>query len=151
MQIIQCTYNNVRSSESGKTQSFTFRLFAHVLLMDENKIYAPHSPVLRSDSTSDVANSAAKYAFYTVLRGIDYPKQESDIEKEKSKAELKGKIGQLYDLCNEMRVNIEKNRLAIDGLQLNQIQIEINRLKTLVSAQKKHWWKSRMPLIKRRD
>lgn len=137
MEIIQCKYRFVQSSEGGSTQSFTFRQFIHALMINENRMYASQSPVKPSDSDSDVANTAAKYAFFSILRGRDYPQQRSNREREKSKAELKGRIDQLDDLSNELRKKIEQSRKTIGNGNIDQIQEEIDRLNGEVDGYKK--------------
>lgn len=108
-----CTYKNVKKSEK-EVQSFTFRSFNPLIMISELRITATYSPIYRVGSRGSTSATSEKSVFKTVISGVDYEKKEKKENIEIAKAKLKGKIEQLKQIIDEMR--LENNEL-INGVE----------------------------------
>ena len=108
-----CTYKNVKKSEK-EVQSFTFRSFNPLIMISELRITATYSPIYRVGSRGSTSATSEKSVFKTVISGADYEKKEKKENIEIAKAKLKGKIEQLKQIIDEIR--LENNEL-INGVE----------------------------------
>lgn len=108
-----CTYKNVKKSEK-EVQSFTFRSFNPLIMISELRITATYSPIYRVGSRGSTFATSEKSVFKTVISGADYEKKEKKENIEIAKAKLKGKIEQLKQIIDEIR--LENNEL-INGVE----------------------------------
>ena len=88
----------------GDTRAFTFRSFSPLIMINELRITARHSPIYHTDSRGSTFATPARTAFKTVISGIDYKKEEKKENTEIIKAKLKGKIEQLSQIIDEIRI-----------------------------------------------
>lgn len=124
-----CTYKYVMKNTKGDTRAFTFRSFSPLIMINELRITARHSPIYHTDSRGSTFATPARTAFKTVISGIDYKKEEKKENTEIIKAKLKGKIEQLSQIIDEIR--IENNELTKDTEDINTEKsteiIELNK------------------------
>lgn len=124
-----CTYKYVMKNTKGDTRAFTFRSFSPLIMINELRITARHSPIYHTDSRGSTFATPARTAFKTVISGIDYKKEEKKENTEIIKAKLKGKIEQLSQIIDEIR--IENNELIKDAEDINTEKsteiIELNK------------------------
>lgn len=124
-----CTYKYVMKNTKGDTRAFTFRSFSPLIMINELRITARHSPIYHTDSRGSTFATPARTAFKTVISGIDYKKEEKKENTEIIKAKLKGKIEQLSQIIDEIR--IENNELIKDTEDINTEKsteiIELNK------------------------
>ena len=126
-----CTYKYVMKNTKGDTRAFTFRSFSPLIMINELRITARHSPIYHTDSRGSTFATPARTAFKTVISGIDYKKEEKKENTEIIKAKLKGKIEQLSQIIDEIR--IENNELIKDTEDINtEKSIEIIELNKFV-------------------
>ena len=126
-----CTYKYVMKNTKGDTRAFTFRSFSPLIMINELRITARHSPIYHTDSRGITFATPARTAFKTVISGIDYKKEEKKENTEIIKAKLKGKIEQLSQIIDEIR--IENNELIKDTEDINtEISIEIIELNKFI-------------------
>lgn len=115
----------------GDTRAFTFRSFSPLIMINELRITARHSPIYHTDSRGSTFATPARTAFKTVISGIDYKKEEKKENTEIIKAKLKGKIEQLSQIIDEIR--IENNELIKDTEDINtEKSIEIIELNKFI-------------------
>ena len=69
-----CTYKYVMKNTKGDTQAFTFRSFSPLIMINELRITARHSPIYHTDSRGSTFATPARTAFKTFISGIDYKK-----------------------------------------------------------------------------
>lgn len=124
-----CTYKYVMKNTKGDTRAFTFRSFSPLIMINELRITARHSPIYHTDSRGSTFATPERTAFKTVISGIDYKKEEKKENTEIIKAKLKGKIEQLSQIIDEIR--IENNELIKDTEDINTEKsteiIELNK------------------------
>ena len=126
-----CTYKYVMKNTKGDTRAFTFRSFSPLIMINELRITARHSPIYHRDSRGSTFATPARTAFKTVISGIDYKKEEKKENTEIIKAKLKGKIEQLSQIIDEIR--IENNELIKDTEDINtEKSIEIIELNKFI-------------------
>lgn len=126
-----CTYKYVMKNTKGDTRAFTFRSFSPLIMINELRITARHSPIYHTDSRGITFATPARTAFKTVISGIDYKKEEKKENTEIIKAKLKGKIEQLSQIIDEIR--IENNELIKDTEDINtEKSIEIIELNKFI-------------------
>ena len=126
-----CTYKYVMKNTKGDTRAFTFRSFSPLIMINELRITARHSPIYHTDSRGSTFATPARTAFKTVISGIDYKKEEKKENNEIIKAKLKGKIEQLSQIIDEIR--IENNELIKDTEDINtEKSIEIIELNKFI-------------------
>lgn len=126
-----CTYKYVMKNTKGDAQAFTFRSFSPLIMINELRITARHSPIYHTDSRGSTFATPARTAFKTVISGIDYKKEEKKENTEIIKAKLKGKIEQLSQIIDEIR--IENNELIKDTEDINtEKSIEIIELNKFI-------------------
>ena len=126
-----CTYKYVMKNTKGDTRDFTFRSFSPLIMINELRITARHSPIYHTDSRGSTFATPARTAFKTVISGIDYKKEEKKENTEIIKAKLKGKIEQLSQIIDEIR--IENNELIKDTEDINtEKSIEIIELNKFI-------------------
>jgi len=126
-----CTYKYVMKNTKGDTRAFTFRSFSPLIMINELRITARHSPIYHTDSRGSTFATPARTAFKTVISGIDYKKEEKKENTEIIKAKLKGKIEQLSQIIDEIR--IENNELIKDTEDINaEKSIEIIELNKFI-------------------
>ena len=126
-----CTYKYVMKNTKGDTRAFTFRSFSPLIMINELRITARHSPIYPTDSRGSTFATPARTAFKTVISGIDYKKEEKKENTEIIKAKLKGKIEQLSQIIDEIR--IENNELTKDTEDINtEKSIEIIELNKFI-------------------
>ena len=126
-----CTYKYVMKNTKGDTRAFTFRSFSPLIMINELRITARHSPIHHTDSRGSTFATPARTAFKTVISGIDYKKEEKKENTEIIKAKLKGKIEQLSQIIDEIR--IENNELIKDTEDINtEKSIEIIELNKFI-------------------
>ena len=126
-----CTYKYVMKNTKGDTRAFTFRSFSPLIMINELRITARHSPIYHTDSRGSTFATPARTAFKTVISGIDYKKEEKIENTEIIKAKLKGKIEQLSQIIDEIR--IENNELIKDTEDINtEKSIEIIELNKFI-------------------
>lgn len=100
-------------------------------MINELRITARHSPIYHTDSRGSTFATPARTAFKTVISGIDYKKEEKKENTEIIKAKLKGKIEQLSQIIDEIR--IENNELIKDTEDINtEKSIEIIELNKFI-------------------
>ena len=136
MNIFDCTYKTVLVADGEDCKSFTFRFFAHLIMLSETKVYAVHSPVYESDSNSDVIRPSALSAFHILLKGEDQPappKQEKFVI---SQARTMGKKEQLEKLCLDLDKEVIGLKSMLGGWEYVDIEHEINRIERNVAAQR---------------
>lgn len=85
LSIINCDYENIYSNKQGKTKRFSFRNFARLTHLDENRISEKTSIIFATSSiTSDYRNIDALAAINVILTGTRIEKNEGkDIVKQK--------------------------------------------------------------------
>ena len=126
-----CTYKYVMKNTKGDTRAFTFRSFSPLIMINELRITARHSPIYHTDSRGSTFARPGRTAFKTVISGIDYKKEEKKENTEIIKAKLKGKIEQLSQIIDEIR--IENNELIKDTEDINtEKSIEIIELNKFI-------------------
>lgn len=135
-----CTYKNVKRSEK-EVQSFTFRSFNPLIMISELRITATYSPIYRVGSRGSTSATSEKSVFKTVISGADYEKKEKKENIEIAKAKLKGKIEQLKQIIDEIR--LENNELinGVEDIKLEKSTkiIELNKfIKEKTDEIKKH-------------
>ena len=123
-----CIYNNVKKN-AEKTQSFTFRSFIPLIMISELRITATYSPIYRADSRGSTFATSEKSVFKTVISGTDYEKKEKKENTEIAKAELKGKIEQLKQIINEIRLENNDLMKGVEDIKLEKSTeiIELNK------------------------
>lgn len=135
-----CIYNNVKKN-AEKTQSFTFRSFIPLMMISELRITATYSPIYRVDSRGSTFATSEKSVFKTVISGTDYEKKEKKENTEIAKAELKGKIEQLKQIINEIRLENNDLMKGVEDIKLEK-SIEIIELNKFIKEKtdeiKKH-------------
>lgn len=109
-----CTYKKVKKNAKEDIQSFTFRSFNPLIMISELRITASYSPIYHADSRGSTSATSEKSVFKTVISGTDYEKKEKKENTEITKAKLKGKIEQLKQIIDEIR--LENNEL-INGVE----------------------------------
>lgn len=135
-----CIYNNVKKN-AEKTQSFTFRSFIPLIMISELRITATYSPIYRVDSRGSTFATSEKSVFKTVISGTDYEKKEKKENTEIAKAELKGKIEQLKQIINEIRLENNDLMKGVEDIKLEKSTeiIELNKfIKEKTDEIKKH-------------
>lgn len=135
-----CIYNNVKKN-AEKTQSFTFRSFIPLIMISELRITATYSPIYRADSRGSTFATSEKSVFKTVISGTDYEKKEKKENTEIAKAELKGKIEQLKQIINEIRLENNDLMKGVEDIKLEKSTeiIELNKfIKEKTDEIKKH-------------
>ena len=135
-----CIYNNVKKN-AEKTQSFTFRSFIPLIMISELRITATYSPIYRVDSRGSTFATSEKSVFKTVISGTDYEKKEKKENTEIAKAELKGKIEQLKQIINEIRLENNDLMKGVEDIKLEKstVIIELNKfIKEKTDEIKKH-------------
>lgn len=135
-----CIYNNVKKN-AEKTQSFTFRSFIPLIMISELRITATYSPIYRADSRGSTFATSEKSVFKTVISGTDYEKKEKKENTEIAKAELKGKIEQLKQIINEIRLENNDLMKGVEDIKLEKTTeiIELNKfIKEKTDEIKKH-------------
>lgn len=135
-----CTYKNVKKN-AEKTQSFTFRSFIPLIMISELRITATYSPIYRADSRGSTFATSEKSVFKTVISGTDYEKKEKKENTEIAKAELKGKIEQLKQIINEIRLENNDLMKGVEDIKLEKSTeiIELNKfIKEKTDEIKKH-------------
>lgn len=135
-----CIYNNVKKN-AEKTQSFTFRSFIPLIMISELRITATYSPIYRADSRGSTFATSEKTVFKTVISGTDYEKKEKKENTEIAKAELKGKIEQLKQIINEIRLENNDLMKGVEDIKLEKSTeiIELNKfIKEKTDEIKKH-------------
>lgn len=114
-----CIYKNVKKN-AEKTQSFTFRSFIPLIMISELRITATYSPIYRADSRGSTFATSEKSVFKTVISGTDYEKKEKKENTEIAKAELKGKIEQLKQIINEIRLENNDLMKGVEDIKLEK-------------------------------
>ena len=135
-----CIYNNVKKN-AEKTQSFTFRSFIPLIMISELRITATYSPIYRAGSRGSTFATSEKSVFKTVISGTDYEKKEKKENTEIAKAELKGKIEQLKQIINEIRLENNDLMKGVEDIKLEKSTeiIELNKfIKEKTDEIKKH-------------
>ncbi|MEE0790717.1 MAG: hypothetical protein U0M05_05420 [Clostridia bacterium] len=124
-----CTYKYVIKNAKGDTNSFTFRSFIPLIMINELRITSKYSPIYRMDPKGSTFATAERSAFQTVISGVDNKKKEKKENEEIIKAKLKGKIEQLRQIINE--IGLENNELIenVEDIKADQSVeiIELNK------------------------
>ena len=129
MDCCDCTYKYVIKNAKGDTNSFTFRSFIPLIMINELRITSKYSPIYRMDPKGSTFATAERSAFQTVISGVDNKKKEKKENEEIIKAKLKGKIEQLRQIINE--IGLENNELIenVEDIKADQSVeiIELNK------------------------
>lgn len=136
MKLFDCPYSTLLISNGEDSRSFTFRAFAHLIMLSETKVYAAHSPIYESDTSSDVSRPAALSAFHVLLKGADDPAPPKKVKADISRAKLMGQKEQLEALCVELEKDIIALKASIGGWQYTNIEAEIHRVECKIAEQR---------------
>lgn len=135
--LCNCFYRNIlKKSSNGETESFTFRKFVHLMMMNETRIVQKNSPIYMGDTKRDRNSTKEVASFFTILSGIDYQKYIKQESIEVKKAQIKGAIDELSLICNELRTEIAATENAIDGYSPQQISDLIKNIETTIKQQR---------------
>ena len=136
MKLFDCSYSTLLISNGEDSRTFTFRAFAHLIMLSETKVYATHSPIYESDTSSDVSRPAALSAFHVLLKGADDPAPLKKANTEISRAKLMGQKEQLEALCAELEKDIIGLKALIGGWQYVNIEEEIRRIESSIAEER---------------
>lgn len=137
LMLCNCSYRNIlKKSSNGETESFTFRKFVYLMMLNETRIVQKNSPIYMGDTKRD-RNSAKEVAsFFTVLSGIDYQKYIKTESIEVKKAQIKGAIDELSLICNELRTEIAATESEVVGYSSQKVLDIIKNIETTIEQQR---------------
>lgn len=121
-----CTYEKVMKSRL-KTQSFTFRSFIPLIMMDESRITGSQSAIYRVNMNSTSSTSEVT-AFKTIISGIDYKNQKNSESNEIKKARIHGRIEQLNEIINEIRI---ENKDILENVKDSKLENGLSEIEEL--------------------
>lgn len=117
-----CSYETIIGKVTkGSTQSFTFRSFIPMIMIGELRVTEKHSPIYRINPRGSNTAISELTAFQTVISGNDYEKKSKEDSVEIVKAKLKGRIEELSQMIEELR--IENVNLADKTKDVDQYSI----------------------------
>lgn len=119
----------------GDTRAFTFRSFSPLIMINELRITARHSPIYHTDSREVLLQHLQERLLKQLYRELIIKRREKE-NTEIIKAKLKGKIEQLSQIIDEIR--IENNELIKDTEDINtEKSIEIIELNKFIKEKVK--------------
>lgn len=132
LNICNAPYKNVVKNKKGHTESFTFRDFAHITMLNEKKIIWSESPI--NVDTSPYKRPRSKSAFKTIMTGIDDSEFEGNKQAELSKTKTEAKIELIDNLITETRMQINELEDKLQKIDMNDkdLQTRINEIKVLI-------------------
>ena len=138
LSICNCSYRNVLSKVSnGETETFTFRKFATLMMLNETRIVQKNSPIYIGDNKRDKTLTKETASFFTVLTGIDYEKYIKTESVEIKKARLKGAIDELTLVCSSLQKEIALTEdLNPSATQLQESELIINKYEKSLQSQR---------------
>lgn len=135
LDVCDCSYETVIGKiTKGSTQSFTFRSFIPMIMMGELRVTEKHSPIYRINPKGSTTATSELTAFQTVISGNDYEKKSKEDSVEIVKAKLKGRIEELSQMIEELR--IENVNLADKTKDVDQYSIaeEIDNINKFIEV-----------------
>ena len=138
LSVCDCNYENILTSTvKGKTEIFTFRKFIYLTMLNETRIFQRNSPIFRTDAKHDKNTTKETTSFFTILSGLDYQKLIKSDSIEIAKARLKGRIEELFIICNELRLEIVKLEKEVQEPMAQNIEKKIAELENIIETQKR--------------
>lgn len=105
LEACDCSYETIISKvTNGSIQSFTFRSFIPMIMIGELRVTEKHSPIYRINPRGSSTATSELTAFQTVISGNDYEKKSKEDSVEIIKAKLKGRIEELSQMIEELRI-----------------------------------------------
>lgn len=119
--------NVIKNNKNKQTESFTYRSFAHLTMLDEHKIIEEKSPIY--DNGGFVTKPKNENAFKAIISGIDEVLCENT-----KKDEVKGtKIEAQLELIDEMIINTEYELASLQeslvGIMGEEIELTVEELR----------------------
>lgn len=139
LSICNCPYRNIlKKSSNGETESFTFRKYIYLMMLNETRIVQKNSPIYLGDTRRDRNATKETASFFTILTGLDYQKYVKTESLEIKKAHLKGAIDELTLICSELEKEISSSESS-DSLkyQLKETQAIILDIEQSLQMQRK--------------
>ncbi|QEH69963.1 AAA family ATPase [Cellulosilyticum sp. WCF-2] len=131
-----CSYKNIlKKSSNGETESFTFRKFVYLVMINETRIVQKNAPIYLGDTKRDKKSTKEAASFFTVLSGLDYQKYIKQESIESKKAHLRGAIEELSLICDELQKQIEDDRGILNECNLQQVVEIISSLEKIIKQQ----------------
>lgn len=126
LNLCNCPYRNVlRKSSNGETESFTFRKYVYLMMMNEARIVQKNSAIFISDTRRDKNSTKELSAFFTVLTGLDYQKYIKTESVEVKRAQIKGAIDELLLISSNLQKEITESEKVLEShittQQVNEI------------------------------
>jgi len=138
LSLCNCNYENILTSTTkGKTEAFTFRKFIYITMLNETRIFQRNSSLFLTDAKRSRDTTKEMSSFFTILSGLDYQKYIKSESVEVTKARLKGRMDELYLICNELRLEIEELEKSTQVFQINDINKKITELVNIMDIHKK--------------
>jgi hypothetical protein len=138
LNLINCRYENVlKSTSQGKTESFTFRKFVSLTMLNESRIVQRNSPIFLGDIKRDATSSKEISTFFTILSGVDYKKYDKAESVEVKKAQLKGRIEELTLLSNKLKIEIVLMEKSSEERNVGNVSEKMTELELVIKEHKK--------------
>ena len=134
LNLFNCTYKNVVKNKDGVVQSFSFRDFARLCLLDEEKIISEKSIVL--GSAGRVGYTANKNAFKTILTGKEDKGKSSQEDKKLNNLQVDSKIEILDRIIFEYYEELKKIDVESQEIDIDQASILIENIEKIINEKK---------------
>lgn len=135
--LCNCSYRNIlKKSSNGETESFTFRKFVYLTMMNESRIVQKNSPIYMGDTRRDRNSTKEVASFFTVLSGIDYQKYIKLDSIEVKKAQIKGAIDELSLICSDLQKEIIAAENTLDDYNSRQVSEVIKNIENSIKHQR---------------
>jgi hypothetical protein len=150
LNICGADYTNVLKKQSGHTESFTYRDFAHLTMIHEQEIISSLSPIYLYGAY--YKRTRSKSVFKTIMTGMDDSLFKDVKDNDNSKVKVQGQIELVDNLILNTRIEIVKLEEDIQGHEQNsdllnksitEVKDKINEKKVVLTeleGKKKSLW-----------
>lgn len=127
LDLCDCTYKNIIKNKSGNTQSFSFRDFLRISMLEEEKIIAEKSIVF-SGSTGVVGKTSNKNAFKTIITGL----QDKGIKTKDEKISDNLKINAQIEILDNIITDYREDLKDISSSEVDIQEVDIQDIEELI-------------------
>jgi hypothetical protein len=126
----------VKSLKTGSVESFTFRDFARLIMLSEEKIISKKSVIL--GNVGPVKYTKYKNSFKTIVTGIEDEGIKSEEDKKISKITLDAKIEMMDNLITKYTEDLKElnTNFSSVGSDINELEAVINEIEEIINNKK---------------
>lgn len=136
LNLCDSTYKNVLFNQKGKMESFTFRDFARLTMLNEEEIISKKAILL--GNLGPMKYTRNKNAFKTIVTGIEDSYTEIIEEKKISKISLDSKIEMLDKLITECTEDLKKINLEENNYTYDELEVIIKNIEDIINNKKQN-------------